>query len=97
MVSAYSESMPTTNGKQVLDQLLDPVTRCLTPEAAKSLLQLRAPAPAQARIEELADKCTAGTLTSDEASEYDSYLWSANLIAVLQARSRALLGQFSHT
>jgi hypothetical protein len=87
--------MPKTNGKQVLDQLLDPVTRCLTPEAAKSLLQLRAPTQAQARIEELADKCTVGTLTSDEEAEYDSYLWAGNLIAVLQAKARALLGQSS--
>ncbi len=87
--------MPTTNGQKVLDQLLDPVTRCLTPDAAKSLLQLRAPATAQARIEALADKCTAGTLTSDEEAEYDSYLWAGNLIAVLQAKARALLAQTS--
>lgn len=87
--------MPTTNGQKVLDQLLDPVTRCLTPDAAKSLLQLRAPVQAQARIEALADKCTAGTLTSDEEAEYDSYVWAANLIAVLQAKARALLAQSS--
>jgi hypothetical protein len=83
----------TTNGKHVLDQLLDPVTQCLTPDAARSLLNLRAPAEAQARIEELADKCTAGTLTPDEEAEYDSYLWSGNLIAVLQAKARALLAE----
>jgi len=87
--------MPPTNGKHVLDQLLDPVTRCLTPKAARSLLKLRAPASAQARIEQLADKCTAGTLTPDEATEYDSYLWAANLIAVLQAKARALLAPSS--
>ena len=85
--------MATTNGKHVLDQLLDPVTRCLTPEAARSLLDLRAPAAAQARIEELADRCTAGVLTPDEASEYDSYLAAGNLIAVLQAKARALLAK----
>jgi hypothetical protein len=83
--------MPTTNGLHVLDQLLDPVTRCLTPEAARSLLNLRAPAAAQARIEELADKSSAGTLTAEEASEYDSYLAAGNLIAILQAKARALL------
>lgn len=87
--------MPTTNGQTVLDQLLDPVTRCLTPEAARSLLQLRAPAPAQARIEALADKCTAGTLTPEEEAEYDAYVWAANLIAVLQAKASALLAHSS--
>jgi hypothetical protein len=87
--------MATTNGKDVLDQLLDPVTRCLTPEAAESLLQLHAPVQAQARIEALADKCTAGTLTPDEEAEYDSYLSAGNLIAVLQAKARTLLARSS--
>jgi hypothetical protein len=83
----------TTNGSHVLDQLLDPVTRCLTPEAAQSLLNLRAPAAAQKRIEELADKSSAGTLSADEAAEYDSYLSAGNLIALLQAKARALLAK----
>ena len=87
--------MPTTNGLHVLDELLDPVTRCLTPDAARSLLALRAPATAQARIEELAGKCTAGILSADEASEYDTYLSASNLIAVLQAKARALLAKSS--
>jgi hypothetical protein len=83
--------MVTHGGTDVLDQLLDPVTRCLTPEVAQSLLGLRAPAQAQARIEELAEKCTAGTLTPEEEAEYDAYVWAGNLIAVLQAKARALL------
>ena len=83
--------MPTMNGPHVLDQLLDPVTRCFTPDVARSLLSLRAPAQAQARIEELADKCTAGKLTAEEEAEYDAYVWAGNLIAILQAKARALL------
>lgn len=85
--------MATINDKLVLDQLLDPVTRCLTPEAARSLLDLRAPAAAQSRIEELADKSSAGTLTPEEISEYDSYLSAGNVIAVLQAKARAMLAK----
>lgn len=87
--------MTIANGRDVLDQLLDPVTRCLTPEAAQSLLNLRAPDAAQKRIEELAAKSTAGTLTPDEMSEYDSYISAGNLIALLQAKARALLGKSS--
>lgn len=85
--------MATTNDKLVLDQLLDPVTRCLTPEAARSLLDLRAPAAAQSRMEALAAKCSAGALTTEEASEYDSYISAGNIIAVLQAKARALLAK----
>ena len=83
--------MKTANGTHVFEQLLDPVGRCLTPDVAKSLLQLRAPAAAQARVEALADKCTTGALTSEEESEYDAYVWAGNLIAILQAKARALL------
>jgi hypothetical protein len=83
--------MPTTNGKEVLDQLLEPVSRCLTPGVAKSLLDLRAPPHVQARVEELADKCTEEKLSPEEESEYDAYVWAGNLIAILQAKARALL------
>ena len=83
--------MPTTNGKEVLGQLLEPVSRCLTPGVAKSLLELRAPPQVQARVEELAGKCTEGRLSPEEESEYDAYIWAGNLIAILQAKARALL------
>ena len=65
--------------------------QCLTPDVARSLLNLRAPQQAQARIEELADKCTDGKLTPEEEAEYGTYVWTGNLIAVLQAKARALL------
>jgi hypothetical protein len=82
--------MQTAKGTHVFEQLLDPVGRCLTPDVARSLLKLRAPAVAQARIESLAEKCTSGALTPEEESEYDAYVWAGNLIAILQARARAL-------
>lgn len=83
--------MQTPNGAYVFEQLLDPVGRCLTPEVAKSLVQMRAPVEAQARVEALADKCTEGALSPEEESEYDAYVWAGNLIAILQAKARALL------
>jgi hypothetical protein len=83
--------MSTMNGTRVFEQLLEPVSRCLTPEVARALLNLRAPPQAQARIEELADKCTEGSLTPEEQGEYDAFVWAGNLMALLQARARALL------
>ena len=83
--------MQTANATHVFEQLLDPVGRCLTPDVAKALLKLRAPPAAQVRIETLAEKCTSGTLTQEEESEYDAYVWAGNLIAILQAKARALL------
>jgi hypothetical protein len=76
---------------QVLDRFLDPVLRSLTPESAKRLLDVRANASDQMRMDELADRCNEGLLTSDERSEYEAYVAAASLIAALQARARATL------
>lgn len=44
----------------ILDRLLDPVGRILTPEVARKLANLRLDAAAQARIDKLARKCNEG-------------------------------------
>lgn len=75
----------------VLDRLLDPVGQCLTPDVARALLAVRADDDAQARIDELADKCTEGTLTAAERSEYEAYVTAIDLVTVLQAKARGVL------
>jgi hypothetical protein len=75
----------------LLDRLLDPVTQALSPEAARRLVELRADEAAQQRIDELADKSTAGSLTPGERSEYESLIHAANVIAILQMKARAML------
>ena len=77
----------------VLDRLLDPITRCLTPESARALVALRADAAAQARITELAEKGNEGQLSPDERREYETYVHVGNVIAILQAKARLLLRQ----
>lgn len=77
----------------VLDQLLDPVSRCFSPEGARALLEVRADARAQARVEELAEKCNGGQLTAEERREYETYVHVGNLIAILQAKARLFLKQ----
>ena len=42
----------------IFARLLALVGQCLTPEVARHLVDLRADADVQARLEELADKCT---------------------------------------
>jgi hypothetical protein len=74
--------------RSYLERMLEPVSRCLTPEAADRLIQLRADPQLQTRIDELADKCTEGDLTDEERAEYDTYVRAGNLIAILQAKAR---------
>jgi hypothetical protein len=77
----------------VLDRLLDPIGRILTPEVAERLVRVRFDRKAQARIDKLARKCNEGKLSESERSEYESYVHTIDVIAILQAKARALLKQ----
>jgi hypothetical protein len=44
---------------------------------------------AQARIDKLARKCNEGKLTDAERSEYETYVYVIDFIAILQAKARA--------
>jgi hypothetical protein len=63
----------------------------MSAEGAKRLLDLRADALVQDRVDELAEKSTEGTLTLDEAREYDIYLTASTFIGILQAKASLIL------
>ena len=85
----YAETMMTQT--EALHELLDPVGECLTPEGARRLLSVRASATAQKRMEDLASRSTAGTLTEAERSEYESLVSAGTFIAILQSKARMML------
>jgi hypothetical protein len=74
-----------------LDRILDPVGRCLTPEVARALVELRTDPETLARIEQLADKCTEDQLSPAERAEYEAYVSAIDFLSVLQAKARGLL------
>lgn len=80
-------------GANVLDRFLDPFGAFLTPEVARRLVNFRVDEQTQARIDELADKCNEGQLTSAEREEYDTYISVIDFITVLQAKARTVLEQ----
>jgi hypothetical protein len=67
------------------------VASALSPDVAERLLQLRADAETQARIDLLAEKCTEGELSDDERVEYETYVRTGDIIAHLQSKARSLL------
>lgn len=81
----------------VLNRLLDPLGRLLSPEVARRLVDFRFDARAQARIDKLARKCNEGELTGDELREYETYVCTIDFIAILQAQARALLKRSADT
>lgn len=86
---SMSASMPSA----ALDRVLEPVAEVLTPEVARAIADVRADPQLQARLDELAAKSNQGTLTEDEASEYDDYIDAIDLIGILQAKARAVLAR----
>jgi hypothetical protein len=74
-----------------LVRLLAPIGECMTPEVARKIADLRAAPDIQARVDELADKCTEGELTAEERAEYESYVHAIRVIGVLQAQARNIL------
>src|ERR1041384_6244179 len=84
---------PSSSDNAVLDRLLDPVARCLTPESARELVALRADPLLQERLDSLADQCTQGELSPEERQKYETSVQAIHFIAILQAKARKLLAR----
>jgi hypothetical protein len=75
----------------VLNEVLDPVGRCMNRDELQRLVEMRAPESVQARFDALAEKSSAGTLTGEERAEYETLVSAASFLAVLQSKARKLL------
>ena len=77
----------------LLDDLVDPLGRCLSAEVAQRIVQLRASPKLQRRIEELGQKSSEGQLTPEEQADYETIARYTKFVSVLQSKARALLKQ----
>jgi hypothetical protein len=77
----------------VLDRLLDPLARRLTPAAARALVEFRTDPDTQTRIAELGERCNEGTLSLEEKAEYEAYVRAIDFIAILQSKARRMLAK----
>lgn len=77
----------------VVDELLDPVGQCLTPEVAHRLAGLRATPQVQEKLDAFAEKSSEGTLTAEERLPYEAILRAINFISLLQLKARALISR----
>ena len=55
----------------MLDELLDPLARCLDTESARRLAEFRVGPAVQRRVDALAERANEGLLTDDERGEYE--------------------------
>lgn len=83
--------MNTTASSAVLDELLDPISRCLTPEVAQRIAGLRASPQFQQKMDTFAERSAEGTLTAAERAEYETCVRAMTFVGVLQAKARAVI------
>ena len=74
-----------------LDRMLDPVVESFTPDVARKIVELRADAGLEQRVNELRQTANEGTLTPDEDAEYRDFVESVDVISILQAKARRFL------
>ena len=89
----YTVPMQNGPGSAVLDEMLEPVSRCFGLETARALVGMHVSEQTQARVEELAEKCNDGRLSPNERAEYEAYVQASTLIGILQAKARRVLAQ----
>jgi len=85
--------MSQVHDTSVIDRLLEPFGRALTPAMARALVDLRAPSEDQDRIDELAEKCNEGSLSAEERAEYEDYIRVIHFLGIVQAKARAILAR----
>jgi hypothetical protein len=87
--------MKTMNPAPGLDQFVNSLADCLTPETARRLLGLKADPKLQARVADLAGRHGRGELTREEQAEYGGYAYFDTFVAILKSKARQLLANSS--
>lgn len=90
-IAGYNAVMIQALPESVFDRVLAPVTDCLTPDAARRILESRLDPAIQRRLDELAPKANFGTLTQAEHDEYAELIDAVELLAIFKAKSRLIL------
>lgn len=87
-----SQAMDTT-----LERFVNHLVHGFTPELARHFAELPRPdAEFQARLDELAEKANEGTLSADEAGEYDTYIELMDFVALMRLTAQATASASPH-
>jgi len=82
----------TASVSSLADQMLDMASGCFDAATLESLARMRLTRKQAAWVDKLADKANEGTLTATERAEYQAYIKTADMLALLQLRARMRLG-----
>ncbi len=79
------------NAGTIIESVLDPMTECLTRDAAQRVVGFSVDQETQARVDELAVAAHTGRLSEEELREYREIVEAFDLVAILKAKARAVL------
>jgi hypothetical protein len=80
--------MSETLVRDGLDELLDDLTRDVSPEVVARIARLRTDPDVQKRLDYLAERSTEGLLTKSERREYSEFVEAIDVLAVARLRYR---------
>jgi hypothetical protein len=79
------------NEHTLTSQILDAFPQVLNLESAQRLAAFEVDSSIAPRVEYLSEKCTEGTLTSEERSEYENFVHTMDFIAILKLKAKQFL------
>jgi hypothetical protein len=88
-----TSSLPAFSEADILSRLVDPAEGSLTSEAAAAFLALKFSSADMARMEELADRSQAGTLSDSERELMERYNHVGHFLALLKSKARNSLNR----
>ena len=75
----------------LLDQFLDPLSRCLDPESARRVVELGVSDSVQARVDMLAERANEGLLSDGKRADYEALINAEDFVAILKLKARRQL------
>jgi hypothetical protein len=83
----YLQRMNDTPTIGILDDLLEPLSRCLDAESARRVAEFRIAPVIQEKINALAERANEGLLTDEERAEYEAIINAADIISILKLKA----------
>ena len=79
--------MKDASSINVLNDLLDPLSRCLDAESARRVADFRVAPNVEEKIRVLAERANEGLLTEDERADYEAIVNTADIISILKLKT----------
>jgi hypothetical protein len=88
-----SETATPDTESEILEQVIDPGSNGMTPEAAQALLRFQFSPAAITRMNELAEKNRQGSIAPSERALLERYLRVGNFLNLIHAKARCALAE----